>query len=350
MKPYLLLEAGLAPTPRTALRAIILAASLVAGTCGVASAQAPAHAPSATAQPKTTAAHPSVSTYERDRQSILKMAGQFRVHFDMRETLSFDRNYDPLEEQLSGASEIVRVVYDQGDRISLQHILVMDHQGETMVIKHWRQDWVYQPRNILTYTGPNQWTLLDNSADERAGAWSQTVWQTDDSPRYGGYGHWTYDNGLAQWTSNPTWRPLARRDAVRHPVYDRYLGVNRHILRPTGWVHIQDNMKMANRDGRMVAIVQEDVVNTYDPSTSYDPKPGDEYWAATRVFWSGIRATWDEHAKRDGGIHVAETPETGVITGLPLMSLAQKIQKGELTSEAALAQGRDIINAATNAN
>ena len=25
------------------------------------------------------------------------------------------------------------------------------------------------------------------------------------------------------WTSGPTWRPLARRDAVRHPVYDRYI-------------------------------------------------------------------------------------------------------------------------------
>ena len=342
--PYTLLHSNLKPTRRQSMRAVMMAASLVAGATGTAYAQsAPAVAPA------PTASQPPASTFERDRQAILSQAGQFRVHFDMRETVSFDADYDPLEEKLSGGSEIVRVVYDQGDRISLQHILVMEHDGQTVVVKHWRQDWAYQPRAVLTYAGPNQWKLQDIPADERVGAWSQTVWQTDDSPRYGGYGHWTYDNGLTQWTSNQTWRPLARRDAVRNPVYDRYLGVNRHILRPTGWVHIQDNMKMSGRNGAApVAIVQEDVVNTYDPSTSYNPKPGDDYWAATQEFWAGIRATWDAVAARDGGIYVEETPETGASTGIPLMELAQKIQDGELSTEAALIRGREIISAATS--
>ena len=34
-----------------------------------------------------------------------------------------------------------------------------DDNGVTMVIKHWRQDWVYQPQTVLTYAGPNRWTL-----------------------------------------------------------------------------------------------------------------------------------------------------------------------------------------------
>jgi hypothetical protein len=305
----------------------------------------PAAVSAAPAQASTPA-----SAFERDRQAILAQAGQFRVHFDMRENVSFRDEYDPMEEKLSGGSEIVRVVYDHGDRISLQHILVMEHEGQSFVIKHWRHDWVYQPATVLTYTGPNQWTLTAVPEAERAGAWSQTVWQTDDSPRYGGVGHWTYENGLSMWTSNETWRPLARRDAVRNPVYDRYLGVNRHVLRPGGWVHLQDNIKMSapgTAGGQPVAVVQEDVINTYDRTTGYDPAPGDIYWAATKDYWAGVRDLWDAVITAQGGVHVEEEAQTGVVTGPPLMDLAEKVQAGELTTEAAIAQARTIIIEAT---
>lgn len=303
----------------------------------------------AMAQPvPTSASQETPTSFERDRQAILAQAGQFRVHFDMRENVSFHPDYDPMEGKLSGGSEIVRVVYDEGDRISLQHILVMDHGGQTVVVKHWRQDWAYQPKTVLSYAGPNQWSLQDVPEADRQGAWSQTVWQTDDSPRYGGVGRWTYDHGLTQWTSAPTWRPLARRDAVLKPVYDRYLGINRHILRPQGWVHIQDNMKMSGKDGgEPIAIVQEDVVNTYDPSTAYNPKAGDDYWTATKAYWAGIRAIWAEVMVRDGGLYVPEAPETGTVTGPPLMDLAEKVQSGDLTTEAALSEGRALILRAT---
>src|SRR5690606_23148503 len=149
----------------------------------------------------------------------------------------------------SGGHEVIRVIEDAGDRISLQHLLVAEHGGETFVIKHWRQDWAYQPETVLTYAGPDTWRLTAVPEEERAGAWSQTVWQTDDSPRYGGAGRWTYENGVSEGTSGPTLRPLARRDAVRHPVYDRYVGTNRHALTPAGWVHLQDNVKLGSSQG-----------------------------------------------------------------------------------------------------
>lgn len=321
------------------MRAILFAAALLAGAApaAIVAAQTPASA----------AATPA-SQFERDRQSILAQAGQYRVHFDMRENVSFSADYDPMEGKLSGGSEIVRVVYDKGDRISLQHILVMEHEGKAIVIKHWRQDWVYQPETVLTYAGPNQWTLTPLPTDQRQGTWSQTVWQTDDSPRYGGVGRWTYANGMKVWTSEPTWRPLARRDAVLNPIYDRYLGTNRHALTPNGWVHIQDNMKMSGRaGGEPIAIVQEDVVNTYDRSTSYSPKAGDDYWAATKDYWAAVRDAWDAVIARDSGVYVEEEAQTGVVTGPPLMDLAQKIQDGEITSAAAIVEARTIIETAT---
>ena len=301
--------------------------------------------------PAVTPAGTPASQFERDRQSILAQAGQWRVRFDMRENVSFRDGYEPLEEKLSAGDEIVRVVYDDGTRISLQHILVMgDDNGNVHIIKHWRQDWVYEPETVLTYAGPNRWTVTEVSADERRGAWSQTVWQTDDSPRYGGVGRWDYGHGLAEWTSGPTWRPLARRDAVRDPVYDRYLGSNRHALTPAGWVHIQDNMKMASAEGdegEPVAVVQEDVINTYRAVTNYDPAPGDAYWAATKDYWAGVRAAWDEAIAAAGGLYLEEEANRGAVTGKPLMDWAEEIQAGTLTTERAIAQARELIARAT---
>ncbi|MBU2347792.1 MAG: hypothetical protein KKD06_05550, partial [Alphaproteobacteria bacterium] len=91
------------------MRAILIAAALL-------TAAAPAAQALEAGAVAQTAASTPASAFERDRQSILAQAGQYRVHFDMRENVSFQADYDPLEEQLSGGSEIVRVVYDQGDR------------------------------------------------------------------------------------------------------------------------------------------------------------------------------------------------------------------------------------------
>ncbi len=320
------------------MHALIFAAALAAAMPAV-----------AMANPDTTVVAPQ-SQFERERQAILAMAGDFRVRFDMRENVAFVDGYEPLEPDTSGGNEIVRVVYDTGDKISLQHILVMKHGDQTFVIKHWRQDWVYQPETVLTYAGPDEWILIPVSADKRAGAWSQTVWQTDDSPRYGGVGHWSFDNGLTEWVSDDTWRPLARRDAVRSPVYDRYEGVNRHALTPKGWVHIQDNMKMGPSQGDagdLVAYVQEDVVNTYRRWDGYDAKPGDDYWNATKVYWAAVRDAWDQAIAASNGVHVEEEPHNGAVTGPMLMGLADQIVEGEISEAEAIEQARATIAEAT---
>lgn len=326
---------------------VFLIAAAALCVCAPASAWAlPDEAAPARAQGQAPA-----SRFERDRQSILAQAGQYYVRFDMRENVSFLAGYEPLEEKISGGEEIVRVVYDHGDRISLQHILVLtDDNDNTMVIKHWRQDWAYEPETVLTYAGPNQWVLTPVSEPDRRGAWSQTVWQTDDSPRYGGVGRWSYDNGLTEWTSGPTWRPLARRDAVRDTPYGRYLGVNRHALTPTGWVHIQDNMKMGparGADGPVQAVVQEDVINTYRRSANYDPKAGDEYWAATQAYWAEVRDAWDQRARADGGLFLQEEANRGAITGKPLMDWADEVAAGSLTTDEAARRARALIDEAT---
>ncbi|MFD1789758.1 DUF6607 family protein [Sphingomonas floccifaciens] len=287
------------------------------------------------------------AAFEADRADILAMAGTFKVKFDMQETTPWRTDYTPIPAKVSGGNEVVRVIEDTGRKISLQHILVIDTGGKTMLVKHWRQDWEYEPARVLVYAGPDTWKWEAVPERMRAGRWSQTVYQVDDSPRYGGWGQWTTEGGLRRWRSNWTWRPLARRDAVRSPVYDRYLSINRHQKSPTGWVHWQDNIKMGEFAGELEPVVQESVLNTYTTYDAYDVKAADTYWAATKGFWAAVRAAWASVAETKNGIHVMEEADHGSSTANALLKLADAVQAGTATEADAIAKGRRIIDDAT---
>ncbi|TZG29251.1 DUF6607 family protein [Sphingomonas montanisoli] len=286
----------------------------------------------------------------QDRAAILKMAGTFKVTFDMRETTPFVAGYEPYKAKLSGGHEVVRVVVDTPDLIALQHLLVVDMKDgkKPMVIKHWRQDWAWQPKSVLTYAGPGRWTLTPVSAGDAKGAWSQTVYQTDDSPRYGGIGRWRYDDGVTRWTSDETNRPLARRDATRHPPYDHYIGTNRHALTPNGWVHEQDNAKIGAKDGKPATFAHEIVINTYAPATDFPAQAAEDYWTKTAEYWAAVRADWDRVIKAKKGVTLAEEPEFGSTTGHELMLTAEDIISGEAKQDAAIAEAKALIEKETS--
>ncbi|KMS56311.1 hypothetical protein V474_15255 [Novosphingobium barchaimii LL02] len=298
-------------------------------------------------------AHPPVSAdkaaagFEQDHVDILAMAGTFKVRFDMQESTPWVAGYTPLERKISGGDEVVRVIEDTGRKIVLQHMLVAEHEGRTMVIKHWRQDWEYEPTRVLVYADRNTWKWVDVPEKFRTGRWSQTVFQVDDSPRYGGWGQFETQGGVRRWRSNWTWRPLARRDAVRNPVYDRYLSINRHQNTPDGWIHWQDNTKMGLKDGKLVPIVQEYLLNTYTRFDGYDVKAADDYWVATKDYWAQVRAEWACVAEAKGGIAVDEKADTGTVISGRLMELADEIQAGRIKTAEAAAEARKLIAANT---
>ncbi len=280
----------------------------------------------------------------RDHAAILAMAGAFKVTFDMRETTPLVAGYTPYPAKLSGGHEVVRAIVDTPDHVVLQHLLVVtDGNAKTMVIKHWRQDWTWQPSTVLVYTAAGRWTLRQLAEAERRGAWSQTVWQTDDSPRYGGIGRWRYDDGATRWTSDETRRPLARRDATRSPPYDHYIGSNRHILTPAGWVHEQDNAKIGLKDGKPATYVHEYVINTYTPATDFAVTAADAYWAKTKDYWAAVRTDWDRAITKGSGLRVKEDASNGSTTGHQLMLLADDMAAGETDQKAAEADAENLI-------
>ena len=118
---------------RTFLRTALLATALIA-------APALADGPIKDRGEAVERAH-----FERDRETILAMAGDYKVRFDMQESTPWMAGYEPLDRKISGGHESVRVIEDTGTKIVLQHLLVVGAEGEEFVIKHWRQDWEYEP-------------------------------------------------------------------------------------------------------------------------------------------------------------------------------------------------------------
>jgi hypothetical protein len=257
-------------------------------------------------------------------------------------------DYEPIKAKISGGHESVRVIKDTGREIVLQHLLVAEHEGENFVIKHWRQDWRFEPAAVLVYNGAGSWVMEAVPEAHRKGSWSQTVWQVDDSPRYGGWGQWKTINGIRSWVSNRTARPLARRDAIRNPVYDHYQAINRHQPMPGGWIHWQDNTKMKMVDGEARPYVQESVLNTYRKFDGYKVSAADEYWEKTKGYWEKVRAEWDAVIASNGGVTVAEEPQTGTIISARLLEMGTEILEGETTETAAVKEAQSLIRGATS--
>lgn len=278
----------------------------------------------------------------KDRASILAMAGRYQVSFHFEETVALKAGYQKKPIKDSGANELVLVIADEADFISLQHILVVGEAGSSMVIKHWRQDWRYEPQTRLRFIGGNTWERVEVPQTQRIGAWSQTVYQVDDTPRYSGVGRWTYEHNIAQWTPKHDWRPLPRRDMTTRSDYHVMVGQNRHVLTPNGWVHEQDNTKIDLR-GPSQALVRELAVNTYQRNESLDLSAANEYWTKSKDYWAKVRERWTQ-------IEAGPSPYGLTIRGetqelyMPLMQLAQAVIDQKETLESAVKKANETID------
>lgn len=285
------------------------------------------------------------TTFDVDRSSILAMAGNYDVTFDFTETISFVEGYELKEPKVSGGHEVVRVIEDTGEFISLQHILVVGPSDAPIIVKHWRQDWQYEPERVLMFIGGNAWGWRDVPQAERAGTWSQTVYQVDDSPRYGAVARWSYEGEIAEWQPDQEWRPLPRRDMTTRDDYHAVDAVNRHVITPWGWVHEQDNSKLILSETPRV-LAREVGLNTYRQFDDFPVQAAEDYWAATADYWAGIRSEWARIADENERFAITIKGETGDLYG-PLMELAEAVQSGDKKLELALEEARQVMAAFT---
>lgn len=240
------------------------------------------------------------SSFEKDRAAILSLAGDYKTSFHFMESLGLYPEHKPMRPYHSWATEEIRVLEDNQRFISLQHTLVMHfalEDGslmEPMVMKHWRQDWTYEDADLHTFKGNGTWERDRRDPKSVLGAWSQAVWQVDDSPRYEAIGRWSHDGNRSLWTGEDSWRPLPRREYSVRDDYSVMEGFHRIVITPTGWIHEQNNWKRV--DGNLAETPEyrghELGIDRYERIVSPSLDSADRYWEKTGPYWSAVRTAW----------------------------------------------------------
>ena len=259
---------------------------------------------------KYTASAPSAldissiaSDFKKDRAAILSLAGSYKVDFHFMETMGLTEEFIQRGRYNSWGTELVEVLEDRGDFISLQHTLVMFFYGEgmptePMVMKHWRQDWSYEDDVVFSFKGNLTWEREELSPSDVSGSWTQAVFQVDDSPRYEVPGRWEHRGNFSRWTSQSAARPLPRREFSQRSDYIAIEGTHQITLTPTGWVHQQDNLKRSNliEDTELPNYLSTEMgINRY---TRIDEPiltgAAGEYFDKAGEYWAFVRSTWEE--------------------------------------------------------
>jgi hypothetical protein len=297
---------------------------------------------------------PGLTPFERDRRAILAMAGSYRVTFDFLEVLPFAADAKRERPYQSWGTERVYVDRDEGRFISLVHILemrVVDQDGklsEPFVTKHWRQDWRYEPAEIIEYLGRERWGRRVLDRRDVAGRWSQTVYQVDESPRYASVGKWEHSPSFSSWISGDTWRPLPRREWSVRKDYDVLIGTNRHTIIRNGWVQEENNLKGVLTADRALSpeqpfVAREYGVARYERLASPDFAAADQYYQRTREFWDQVRDAWTARFRANPQITLrAQVDQAGLFRSL--FEHADKLAAGEPVSASNAAIIRESLD------
>jgi hypothetical protein len=277
---------------------------------------------------------PGLSAQERDRRAILAMAGSYRVTFDFLEIAAFALDGARAQPYQSWGTERVFVDADEPGHISLVHILemrIVDAQGKTsepMVTRHWRQDWRYEPDALMEYAGGTRWTLRKMGTSERRGAWAQTVYQVDESPRYGAIGRWVHNKNFSTWVSADTSRPLPRREWSQRKDYELLHGTNRHTILPGGWLQEENNLKQAESKAQAFVAREYGVARYQRLDDAQFDAAGREF-AATRMFWREVVAAWQRLFARQKVVELAaHSDRSGAYAAM--FALAEQFAGGQL--------------------
>ena len=237
----------------------------------------------------------SQSKKNKDIESIKSMCGCFKIDFNFSETFVFskDENYQKSKTYKSGGLEWGQLIVDDKNKISIQHLLIVGSKQFPTIVKHWRQDWIYQNTNLYVYDKNDKWSFKSLKKNDVKGQWTQKVFQVDDSPRYEGSASWVHVDGKSYW-ENTTPAPLPRREFSKRSDYNVTLRGNRHEIIDEGWIHDQDNKKIQKDDaGNESVLAHEKGFSTYTKVPDAECKAAVDWWMKNSNKWKMVRDKWD---------------------------------------------------------
>ena len=232
---------------------------------------------------------------KQDQNAIKSMCGCYEVGFNFAETFEYseDEDYIPSKVKHDKALEWVQLVSDDSNKIVMQHLLIVGKPDSPHVIKHWRQDWLFENTDLYTYNADNVWTYVSLPKDQVKGQWTQKVYQVDDSPRYEGSATWIHENNQSYW-ENTAEAPLPRREYTKRSDYNLTLRNNRHVVNAEGWIHDQDNKKVIRKTGDTdVILAEEKGFNTYKKVEDSRCLAAQTWWKENAATWAKVRNQWD---------------------------------------------------------
>lgn len=259
---------------------------------------------------------------KEDINAIKAMTGCYEVSFNFAETFSPNKDYEKKKNYASKALEWIEVAEETSSKIVLQHILIVNPKGEgkDAIVKHWRQDWLYQNTDLYTFHKGNHWKYTKLPNEKVKGQWTQVVYQVDDSPRYSGTGTWIHTDGKHYWESQAD-APLPRREYTTRGGYNVMNRNNRQELFDWGWLHNQDNKKILRTEGaKDVVIAEEKGLEYYKKTDDAKCSIAKTYWKEYAPLWKSVRQTWDDRLAKKTDLFVKDgVKDTHLYT--PLMKL-----------------------------
>jgi hypothetical protein len=229
---------------------------------------------------------------QQDIKSIKSMCGCYEVKFNFTETFSYPKDsltYKPSETKHESALEWVELLEDTPNKIVMQHLLIV---SDDMIIKHWRQDWLYENTDLYSFDKGNTWKYKKLDKKAVKGQWTQKVYQVDDSPRYEGSSTWVHVDGQDYW-ANVADAPLPRREQTKRNDYNVLKRRNIHEITSTGWNHEQDNDKLVRDDaGKDVLLAQEKGFDVYTKVPDIKCIAAQKWWKENNALWKNVRDKW----------------------------------------------------------
>ena len=230
---------------------------------------------------------------KKDVEAIKSMCGCFEIEFNFSETFSYT-NSKKSDNYKSKALEWAQLVYEDNNKISIQHLLIVGSKRFPTVIKHWRQDWLYQNLDLYKYDVNNTWNYKKMNKKDVKKQWTQKVFQVDDSPRYEGTATWVHVDGKSFW-ENTTPAPLPRREYTKRSDYNMTKRGNRHEITSYGWVHDQDNEKISiDNDRRQNVVALEKGINKYKRIDDKECLAAQKWWDDNKEKWLLVRKKWNQ--------------------------------------------------------
>ncbi len=227
--------------------------------------------------------------FQAEKETIREMCGCYEVSFDYAETFATSNEYEYHDRYRMSGLEYIVVAGESDRELILQHLLVIN---DTFVIKHWRQDWLYENREIFEYQRNLEWQRKKLTKESAEGTWTQNVYQVDDSPRYQGNATWVIIDGKKYWESQVA-APLPRREFTKRSDYNVLVRNNKHQIKEYGHVHELDNAKVLRTETEDSTLVYEKGMNTYRRVDESRCDPAKKYWAENQSYWADVRAVWN---------------------------------------------------------